>query len=106
MTDQEMCDRLVALEILRVDRDFSNQYWPQGVRLPTGFNPLHEAEVWCSWLVAGAVMERIKQKEWLLNLNHDGTVVLFNDTASDYWSDDESPPRAIIEAGVEALSDD
>ncbi len=84
MTDREIVDRLVALGIVRRDGD---QFFLGEVKLHGGW--LHD------WRVAGACLERMTEGHIAEQLKRD-----------DYSWDFIRSPRAIIEAYIEAVSDE
>ena len=54
-----------------------------------------------------ALMEKINQRQWLLNISDDTTVVVFtdHDDQNDFWGDNESLAAAIAEATLRALGE-
>ena len=99
MNDKELVDRIVALGCAKYDDHLG--YW-----FVVEDEYFEEYDVVRYWQVAGALMEKVNRNEWLININHDDTVVIFTDHGgeNDFWGQDESLPRAICEACVEALT--
>ena len=98
VSDKELADRIVAL----------------GIGKRTSFcmeingSVLSESKFVRDWRVAGALMEKVKDREWLTNVAHDGVVFVFTDRDEPYDCIEiagESLPRTIIEACVEALDE-
>ena len=56
-----------------------------------------------NWPVAGALMGKVKEREWLIQTMHDGYVYIFTE-GGEHVSDSTEWPRAIIEASVKALT--
>ncbi len=116
MTDKELADRLVEIGILRDCNNFADGYY--GLPGEAAMNPFKGSNL---WRVAGAVMERcFKIKGGTFHISPyegslDGSYITYEvrlDTGAfarrtlGLSKPGESLPRAIIEAGLEALSDD
>ncbi len=99
MSDKELADRLVELKI--VQRRLGGFYWP--TQDPDQDAPFAITEKFLvrDWRVAGAVvMERVF---WLCTRTELSMQEFFSNAIGKM---EDSLPRAIIEAGLEALSDE
>lgn len=119
MTNEEIAKALLETGILYVDRDVSDLYWPQGVRLPRNFVPMTAGECMASWLVAGACLERMRHQGLeilVVARTGDMTEIVVTDIAiGPGYGDaldrqlaniaDESMPRAICEAFANTVSE-
>ncbi len=113
MTDQELADKLVALGIVKC---LHTKFPPSGYvyTIPDSAEAEGSAsEVVRDWRVAGAVMERVYQSKrgylgteiYLEEAQKKLVMQFHNEIGSITILGVQSLPRAIIEAGLEALSD-
>ncbi len=94
---KELANRVVALGVVRQDRDMADLFWPI-----TASQPIPRSRIPYDWRVAGALMEKTRKnivvwpsdEKWIAEVDYD-----------DRFSS-KSLPKAIIEACCEALSDD
>ena len=106
MIDKELANKCVASG---VGGNYRDLYYP-----PTAVYPKDVEGFVCDWLVAGAMMERISNRSIITYFGNDGwdvRVVYYTGSPTHEVIVGESRsgnslPRAIIEARVEALSDD
>ena len=113
MSDRELADKLVALGVIRAESHYGRLvYFKPGEHYgQPGIDGDAESLV-RDWRVAGAVMEQLVGNDTLVWLqaypdlaDHKVQPVWIVESGN-HSGRDESLPRAIIEAGCEALSDE
>jgi len=102
MNDRELADKCVALGVADTQGAFGMKWYRLNNRtMSMGLQPIHFVR---DWRVAGALMEA---KCWGVNTVHKGDEweahVVPIGQIKEYTARNESAPRAIIEAGCEAL---
>ena len=110
MTDKELADKVVALGVGWSGEPGSDAYWPDGERYATSGNVLRADTFVRDWRVAGALLERldafgshkIRGNKYEFRPFIHGCRIGSNGLRHVV---NESLPRAIIEACVEALDD-
>ena len=98
MNDKELADKVVALGVGNLIAAGNYQ-----IGESTG---LYAKQFVRDWRVAGALMERC-QPTMALDINPENPpwILIHTDIGKTYEGEDDSLPRAIIEACVEALDD-
>ena len=95
MNDKKLATKIVALGVGRQDKGFHDYYW-----IPDLCGAVTVEEFVCEWRVAGALMEKCAG----MTFKHFSKDHIFYATDGKHTVENESLPRAIIEAWVEALS--
>ncbi len=101
MTDKELADKIVAFDVSY--QDHLGRYWVNGMK----YQP-HESRLFVrDWRVVGALMEKCQKiyVEYIDELEQTVYARAENNRTWDWIQNEESLPRAIIEACVEALGE-
>jgi len=97
MHEKELANAIVAL----LDEYWSNN---DGLSVMTPDGMVVCDRFVRSWAVAGVLLEKVKDKEWLLDTMDDGYVYIFTDDDRHICSDSTEWPLAFIEVCVDALT--
>ena len=104
MDDKTLAEKVVALGVCLEQSMFTDDYTYHGIGV-TADKAVRD------WRVAGALMDMVREREWLVNTMHDGYVYVFTDMDNGgeendgtFCSETTEWPRAIVEACVEALN--